>query len=49
MATSKPEVLVLHLVDEIETKFQRLSHVFVVQQLDESSLNAGSLKFKMAT
>jgi hypothetical protein len=41
MAASKPEVLISQLVDELVTKFQRLSpFVSEVQQLNASSLIA---------
>jgi hypothetical protein len=52
MAVAKPEVLVSQLVGKIATRFQRLPHVFGVQQPEGAIGNTpdvtGSWKLKVA-
>jgi len=51
--SSKPEVTVLQLVEELETRFQMIIHVFEVGKFSGATLNIATpqrkSKFKMAT
>src|SRR5258706_12595362 len=44
MAACKPEVVISQLVDEIETRFQGLTHIFGVQQLNDTIVHCTRYK-----